>query len=46
LGDGDDGEFKLKDFDGFAFYSSGRIRVQFEWDDEEKIEVNIFYEIG
>jgi hypothetical protein len=46
LADNGDGEFILKDFDGFSFRSSGPIRVQFAWsDDHKKIEPTILLEL-
>jgi signal transduction histidine kinase len=47
LADNGDGEFILKDFDGFNFRSSGPIRVQFEWsDDQNNIEPTILLELA
>lgn len=48
LSDDDDGEFILEDFDGYSYRSSGRVRVEFHYEEgNEKLRIipEIFYEL-
>lgn len=46
LADNQNGDFILEDFNGSHYRSSGRVRIQFEWDDEgKKVVPEIFFEL-
>lgn len=46
LADDENGVFILENFDGFSYRSSGRVRVQFEYDDlGKKVVPTILYEL-
>ncbi len=46
----EEGVFTLKDFDGYAFYSCGRVKVEFSWEEGDensgKVVPEILFELA